>query len=523
MLVLITISCLGTLRSQNDIHGDIEKLEQFLSSLDNDYVDQIETRSIVEKGIRKMLEELDPHSVYLDPEAYARSNEPLKGKYKGIGVRFLMIDDTMTILDVVEGSGAELAGIKCGDQIIKVNEDTVSGRKKSASSISSSIKDQDDKSIDVTLIRKHPKRLIDSFLIMKSELPINSVAAYFMIEPRVGYIKLERFSSNSLNEFRTALDALKKERAKTLVIDLRGNGGGYLNVAIKIVDEFLEDRRMIVYTEGEHQNKREVFATSGGRYTNGELYVLIDANSASASEIFAGAIQDWDRGLIIGRRSYGKGLVQRTVEFKDGSAMRLTISRYYTPTGRSIQRSYENGSEAYRLALKSRKQTGELFSADSIDVIDSLIFYTPNHRKVYGGGGIQPDVFVPIDTSLNNAVISQIRRRALFQGFALEMKNKKEEMLRAQFSDVAAFLDGYALLDEDIFWLKEYLEAKEIEATLEELNEHREAIEEQMSIALSRYVFGHQAFYQALAYYDKDVAAARKEIEQGTFRQLGLK
>lgn len=510
------------IQAQNNVAEDVEKLEKFLRSLDGDYVDPVATNALVEVGIKRMLEELDPHSVYLDPEAYARSNEPLQGKFKGIGIRFIMVDDTMTILDVTPGGAAELAGMRPGDQVIAVNEDTIAGRSLRSSEISQSLKEDEAEAIDMLVQRQYPETEQLALWLRKQDIEINSVPAYFMVDNRTGYIKMERFSSNTLKEFRTALDELNDNRLKHLILDLRGNGGGYLNVAIKVADEFLEDRRLIVYTEGEHQNRRELFATSGGRYTDGELYVLVDANSASASEILAGAIQDWDRGLVIGRRSYGKGLVQRTIEFSDGSAMRMTISRYYTPTGRSIQRSYDKGVDAYRQELRMRAANGELFSEDSIHVIDSLVYYTPKKRKVFGGGGITPDVFIPLDTSLSDDHLYDLKSRALIKGFAFQVYGKEKEKLLADYPSIEQFLDGFSFQDQHRAF-EQYVERRGLSLEEDFITTYNDMLERTIKCYLTRFLHGYSAYHQALAYYDADVNAAKEQIARGTVKELGLK
>ena len=522
-LFLISLGSLDTI-AQNDLNSDIDKLEKFVKSLDQNYVDQVETKPIIEAGIKRMLEELDPHSVYFTKEAYNRANEPLKGKYKGIGVRFLMIEDTMTILDVIAGGAAYNAGIRVGDKIISLNMDTIAGRSINSSSVVRKIKEDNSAVTQMEFIRRNS--IGDSFNsieLTKSEVEISSVPSYFMMDNKTGYIKLERFSSSSLSDVREGIDFIKKNKAKNLVLDLRGNGGGYLNVAIKIVDEFLEDRKLIVYTEGEHQTKRETFATSGGRFIQGDLYVLIDDNSASASEIFAGAIQDWDRGLIVGRRSYGKGLVQRTIEFNDGSAMRLTISRYYTPTGRSIQRPYEEGVNAYKQDLRNRRVSGELYSADSIHINDSLIYCTPKNRKVYGGGGIIPDVFVPLDTSKIDDFLRSIQRNALIEGFALKMYDKTSENIKREFSDVSVFLDEYKFDESHTEAFRAYADRRGFSTEDETFEVNLPYINERVKIDLSRFVYGYRSYYEALAYFDPDVNAVREEIERGTYKELGLR
>ncbi len=513
----------ASVRAQNEIEKDIEKLEKFLKNLDQNYVDEVETKAIVEEGMRRMLEELDPHSVYLDKDAYDRANEPLKGKFKGIGVRFLMINDTMTILELIPGGAAEKSGIMMGDQVIAIAGDTVSGSDISFRNVSRKIKAAESDEMEFDIVRNHPDRRAITLIIERSEVEVSSVPASFMIDNRTGYIKLERFSASSLSDFRDGLDELKKEKVRNLILDLRGNGGGYLNVAIKIADEFLEDRKLIVYTQGLHQDKRETFANSGGRYTDGALYLLIDANSASASEILAGAIQDLDRGLIIGRRSYGKGLVQRTVEFSDGSAMRLTISRYYTPTGRSIQRPYEQGVDVYREEIRQRNRSGELLSADSIQLADSLIYFTPSKRKVYGGGGIVPDRFVPQDTTHYPELIVAMRRSGLFDGFALQMALKEGDHIREASSNVVAFIQDFHLGAEQLKSMEHFITKRGIEVEEGDIEANVGMVERFIKIPLARYVYGREAYYQALAAYDDDVLSALTAINEGTVKELGLR
>lgn len=523
VILMLLMSSLNPIQAQNDLSSDVDKLEKFLKSLDGDYVDEVETKKLVEIGIRSMLEQLDPHSVYLDAEAYKDSNEPLQGKFHGVGIRFIMVNDTMTILDVTPGGTAEMVGLRPGDQIVKVFEDTVAGKKLSTSQISERLKNDKQEVLDVFVKRKFP--LAESFplRLRKDDIEIKSVPAHFLLENKVGYLKLDRFSANSLEEFRNALNELQGQRMKSLILDLRGNGGGYLNVAIKIADEFLEDRKLIVYTEGLHQNKKDVFATSGGNYTDGELYVLIDANSASASEILAGAIQDWDRGLIIGRRSYGKGLVQRTVEFSDGSAVRLTISRYYTPAGRSIQRSYENGVDAYRSEIRERYISGELFEEKAIQLADSQIFYTANNRKVYGGGGIIPDVFIPLDTTLNTDVIDQFEQRELLRGFALDYAGLHANNLLTKHKNVEAFVRDFAFQPADWSSLSRYMGVRGVEIEASTIEGEEERLERLLKPAIARSLYGYESYFWALSQYDTDIKAALQEIDRGTFKELGLK
>lgn len=515
------LTSLLSVRAQNDLVKDLDKLELFLKSVDGRYVDSVATSNLVERGMRSMLEELDPHSVYMNARQYKAATEPLAGKYEGIGIRYQVVEDTMTVLDVIPGSPADKYRLKTGDRIIAIGDDTLAGKGISSSKMARTLKEEDNTELPLALLRGNERALVEQVL-PRAKVQVSSVPTHFVMDNKTGYIRLTRFSSTSLSDFRSALDALNAQRVDNLVLDLRGNSGGYLNVAIKIVDEFLDDRKLIVYTEGLHQTRKETMATSGGRFVDGNVVVLIDEHSASASEIVAGAIQDWDRGLIVGRRSYGKGLVQRTVEFDDGSAMRLTISRYYTPTGRSIQKPYDDGVDAYRSDLRSRARHGELYSADSIYYNDSLIYYTPGKRKVYGGGGIIPDVFVPADSNTRTDFCSKALRAGLFYGFTIQYTEDHGKAIRSDFKDVNAFADRFkvdqALLDA----FRNYAARREIETDDAEFVQSQEELEERIKINIARFVYGYESYYYVSALYDEGIAKALEEIANGSFKELGL-
>ncbi|GAB5538854.1 MAG: S41 family peptidase [Salibacteraceae bacterium] len=519
---LLSILCLAVSTisfAQNDLNADIKKLNLFLKSLDERYVDSLETAPLVEKGIKTMLEELDPHSVYFNPEQYKRATEPLAGKFKGIGIRYRVIDDTLTIVEVLEDSPAEKGQLRIGDQLIAIGTDTLSGKAISSKKMSTIIKAE--RNTDQPfLVNRFGETL--SPVLGRSNVSVASVPTYYMIDKEVAYLKLNRFSSTSVSEVKTALDELNKSGMKKLIFDLRGNSGGYLNAAIKIVDEFLEDRRLIVYTEGTHQSKRETYANSGGRFTQGDLVVLIDERSASASEIVAGAIQDWDRGLIVGRRSYGKGLVQRTIEYDDGSAMRLTISRYYTPTGRSIQKPYDDGLKAYKSDLKQRRLSGELLSSDSIKVNDSLVYFTPNKRKVYGGGGIIPDVFIAADTTQKNEFISALRKKGMHYLFALRYQHQNENDLREKYPTVYEYTENFSLQREDLQKLRSLVEHRGDTVSDEAFESSISIIQPQIEGLIARYVYGYQEHFQRLSKNDKAIQKAIAVLHDDTFGELGL-
>ncbi|MEZ4722034.1 MAG: S41 family peptidase [Flavobacteriales bacterium] len=521
LILVICLAYVSTTRAQNDLSADSKKLEIFLKNLDGLYVDSLETRALVEVGIRAMLEELDPHSIYMNEEQFTAANEPLAGKFNGIGIRYHLIDDTLTVLEVFEDSPAEKGKLRAGDQLIAIGKDILSGRGLSANEMSVFIKDEQKANQPFTVWRNHGREKLYTKLD-RAEVKVSSVPAYFMFDKHTGYIRLDKFSSTSLNDFRSALDALNEQGMDNLIFDLRGNSGGYLNVAIKIVDEFLDDRKLIVYTEGLHHSKRETYATSGGRFLSGDLVVLIDERSASASEIVAGAIQDWDRGLIVGRRSFGKGLVQRTIEFDDGSAMRLTISRYYTPSGRSIQKPYDDGVSAYKRDLSIRMEHGEFYSADSIKLSESLVYYTPAKRKVYGGGGIMPDVFVPADSIFPNGFVADMVGRGLDYLVALQLVERHRDQIMTTYPNSTEFNDSYRLAGQHLLEVKRLLRLRGIEFTDDEFAAQLSEMEKTIKPVVARFAYGLNDFYMVNAHYDTSVGRALENVANNTFKELGL-
>jgi carboxyl-terminal processing protease len=518
----LLIASYASAQSQNDISSDLEKLEIFLSSLNAKYVDSVNTYDLVESAIKNVLRDLDPHSIYLNKEVYQSTTEQLNGRFNGLGIRYQMVDDTMTILEVYKGSGAEKAGIRMGDQMIAAGNDTLSGLGQSSRELSEILEANALLNEGITIWRKSGKEQ-DIVYVDRLSISVSSVPAAFMIDQEIGYIKLSKFTDKSFDDVKSALEKLKKAKVEKLIFDIRGNSGGYLTRAIKIADEFLEDRRLIVYTQGVHQSKRETFATSGGRFTEGDLVILIDEHSASASEIFAGAIQDWDRGLIIGRRSYGKGLVQRPIEFGDGSAMRMTISRYYTPTGRSIQQPYSEGYDAYRNAHKHRRQSGELLDQDSIQIADSLVYFTPKNRKVYGGGGIIPDLFVSEDTSKYTAAVSQLLRQGLSYGFVLKIVAIRGDEIAKGFKDANDYVLNFQVDAGLYVYFQNYIANRvDFEIDWNDLNTELQ-IKRHLKTLIARFAFDMQAYYRAQLEFDVDVLAAREALEKDKLQELGLK
>ncbi|WP_422082573.1 S41 family peptidase [Ulvibacterium sp.] len=382
-----------------------DKLNRLIDYIDYEYVDEINTDSIVDVTVNNILEKLDPHSVYIPKQEMSKVSENMKGDFVGIGVNFYSYRDTISVIRTIEKGPSFLKGIKAGDRILMADDDTLYGRNLPSDRIVEKLRGEKGTSVQLKVYRKAEERMF-TVNVKRDIVPIKSVQAYYMLTPDMGYIKINRFAESTFKEFKAALGDLSLQGAKKLTLDLRDNPGGYLGIAEQMADEFLEDGKLILFTKNKKGKIDRIYATDNGSFEDKPVFVLINERSASASEIIAGALQDNDIGTIVGRRSFGKGLVQREMELGDGSAVRLTVSRYYTPTGRSIQKTYKNGTKDYYKKFTERYHNGELVSVDSIKVADSLRFTTPNGKVVYGGGGIIPDVFVPIGTNEEEAVES---------------------------------------------------------------------------------------------------------------------
>ena len=412
LLPLLILSVFAaSMSAQRGNNIDARKLQLALYAISNLYVDSTSETKLVEDAIVGMLEKLDPHSTYTDPEETKEMTEPLQGNFDGIGIQFNMLTDTLYVIQVIPGGPSEKVGLMAGDRIIMVDDTLIAGVKMKNTDVMKRLRGPKNTEVRVKVLRGGVPDLIE-FKITRGKIPVYSLDAAYMADKTTGYIKLNRFAASSADEFREALEKLKKQGMKNLILDLQGNGGGYLNIAIDLADEFLGKDKLIVYTEGNKQPREEAKSSARGGFEEGRLVVLVDETSASASEIVTGAIQDWDRGVVVGRRTFGKGLVQRPIDLPDGSMIRLTIARYYTPSGRCIQKPYdktanpdgtlsgENNLEKYNQELIDRFNHGELMHADSIHFPDSLKYQTKKlARTVYGGGGIMPDFFVPIDTT----------------------------------------------------------------------------------------------------------------------------
>ncbi len=396
-----------------------DKLNLLIDYIDYEYVDDVDTDSIVDVTVNNILGKLDPHSVYIPRSEMQEISENMKGDFGGIGISFYMFRDTITVIRTIKNGPSYISGLKPGDRILMANRDTLFGKRIANDTVVSKLKGKIGTKVDLKVYRKTENRFMD-VTVTRNKIPIKSVEAYYMLTKDLGYIKINRFAESTFNEFKDALRKIKLRGAEKLVLDLRDNPGGYLGIAEKLADEFLQKDKLILFTKNKTGRIKKAFATDKGDFEDKPVYVLINERSASASEIIAGALQDNDIGTIVGRRSFGKGLVQREMDLGDGSAVRLTVSRYYTPTGRSIQKSYENGNRDYYQTFMERYSSGEMVSVDSIKVADSLRFVTPKGKVVYGGGGIIPDVFVPIGTNEEEAIESMDDTYQFFSRFIFE-------------------------------------------------------------------------------------------------------
>ena len=479
------------------------KIKRLIDYIQRDYVDSVNTDNLLDGAITQILGKLDPHSVYIPKENLQQVTENMQGNFVGIGVQFRMIKDSITVIQPIKGGPSIKAGIKAGDRILMANTDTLHGKKLTSNRVPKFLKGEPNTNVDLQVYRKSNDSLF-TVTLKRGKVAIKSVDVSYMVNDSVGYIKLERFARTSYREFKSALTKLQDKGMTDLVLDLRGNGGGYIDIANKIVDEFLEDGKLIVFTKDNKGNVDESFSTNKGNFEKGGLYVLIDQNSASASEIVAGALQDNDRGTTIGRRSFGKGLVQEEKGLGDGSAIRLTIARYYTPTGRSIQKPYEKGKgRNYSRDINNRIKSGELLNKDSIKVVDSLKFITPKGKIVYGGGGIVPDVFVAVDTTsyLNNFYFNTI------QNFAFDLvDNNRKKFAKMSIDNFITSYDINKAYDTYIESLNTTLKdaRRNLRGRITPTKEKTKKIVKQyLKATIASQIYGDEGFYRIIQSDDK--------------------
>ena len=469
------------------------KLDELLDYVLREYVDTLNRDSLTDVTIETLLGNLDPHSAYIPASDLQATNEPLNGNFEGIGVEFNLLRDTIYVVTAIPGGPSEKAGLKSGDKIIFVDGKKVAGIKITNEMVFKYLKGKGGTIVKIGVLRYGTSK-IEYFKITRGRIPIYSVDAAYMMDSITGFIKISRFASTTYQEFDNALSKLEKQGMKQLILDLRGNPGGFLDAAIDISDEFLPKGKMIVYTQGKNKPRQNSISSEKGRFEKQKLAILIDENSASASEIVAGAVQDNDRGVIIGRRSFGKGLVQEQTEFKDGSAIRLTIARYFTPSGRCIQKPYENGRiEDYYQDEMERYDTGELVNADSVKLNKKLKYTTPAGKVVYGGGGIMPDYFIPIDTTKVSRYISELLYKNLINDFALEYVNKNRTQLK--YTSAKEFNQQFKVNTPLINELKSYANKNNIKSSASDLGKGLDLLSTHLKAYIAKDIFNQEAWF----------------------------
>ena len=485
------------------------KLDNIINFIADEYVDDVPVNELIEKTIPKLLTDLDPHSQYIPAKEFEQVNEPLEGNFSGIGIQFNMLQDTLVVIQTVANGPSQKAGILAGDRIVSVDTEKVAGVNMPSDSIVRRLRGPRGSSVTVSIMRRGENELIN-FNLIRDNIPLYSVDVDYMIDKEIGYIKLNKFSATTEEEFVMAVERLAGQGMKKLILDLRENGGGYMNSAVFIADQFLSGDELIVYTEGNARVKEEYRSQPGGLCTELEVEILIDEYSASASEILAGAIQDNDRGIIIGRRSFGKGLVQEQRQFSDKSAVRLTVARYYTPTGRSIQKPYTSDIDEYYSEPVSRFTNGELEVADSNKFADSLRFATPGGRIVYGGGGIMPDVFVPIDTVGVSDYFIEVRNRGLIYSFSLNYSDEHRNELSALSTpeEFVSFLKKQNVLQKFI----SFAASEGVKGSAGDIRTSQRLLEVQICAYIARNFIDNRGFYPVIREIDKTILVAIEEF-----------
>lgn len=486
------------------------KLAIVMDKVSRYYVDSINNEEVAEDAIEYLLHELDPHSSYLSKDEMDEMSEQMEGEFEGIGVSFNVLDDTIYIIRAISGGPSERVGIQAGDRIIKVDGETVAGISISNKGVQSRLKGAKGTMVNVSVLRRGVPNLLE-FTITRDKIPVYSIDASYMVNKSIGYIKLARFSHTTIEEFESAMETLQGQGMEELILDLSGNGGGWLPVAVDLTDHFLSESKEIVSTKGNNTPDRKYRARKTGLFEEGNLVIMIDGSSASASEILSGAVQDWDRGVIVGRRSFGKGLVQQPIPLGDGSMIRLTVARYYTPTGRLIQRPYEDGFEEYSMDIINRYNNGELSSEDSIVFPDDQRYQTLElQRTVYGGGGIMPDYFVPMDTTSYSDYYRELIRRGIFNRFILQIVDENRDEYLESYPDFQSFNKKFQPGPEQIDALIAFAEGEELPFSQEEWDISGEQIKLLMKGYMARDLWDMSRFYEV---YNSSNEVFHKAVE----------
>jgi carboxyl-terminal processing protease len=508
---------------QGGSNSGVKKFDFMMNLIKYQYVDSVNESKLVEKAIVETLKELDPHSMYISKKDVQKANEALVGNFEGIGVQFEILKDTITVVHPIPGGPSDKLGIMSGDKIIVIDGENVAGKKISNQFVFDRLRGKRGTRVNVSIYRKGKKDLID-YTIIRDKIPINSIDAAYIIAPGVGYINLNRFSGTSMQEFFTAVNELMNQGMKDVILDLRNNSGGYLNVAIELSDAFLPGKQLIVYTEGMRSPREDYYSNDKPNFLDGKLVVMINENSASASEIVSGAMQDLDRGIIVGRRSFGKGLVQRPFQLPDSSEIRLTTARYHTPSGRCIQKPYTEGVDKYYEDFSNRIKHGELEHPDSIKFPDSLKFYTlKHHRLVYGGGGIMPDIFIPWDSSQISDYYMDLRRKNVIGTFVSDYVDRNRASLQANYPDFSTFDKKFVI--DDAF-MNTFFEAADKEGVKKDEKGYatsEKLIRNQLKALIAQKLWDTVAFYEVINQWDDEVLKALNVIQDNAlFKRLKI-
>lgn len=500
--------------SAQDIQSQAIKFGKVLRLVDAFYVDTASVNKLTENAIVDLLGKLDPHSVYISKDEVEEMNQPLEGNFEGIGISFSIFKDTLIVMTTIPGGPSEKVGLRPGDRIIRVNAKNIASTGIKTQDVFSLLRGPKGTAVNLHVIRLGEAAPLD-FTIIRDKIPIYSLDAAFLLNKETAFIKLNRFSATTIEEYTSAMQKLEKTaKIKNLVLDLRGNGGGYLGAAYELANQFLEANKLIVYTEGIHSPRKDYLSTTNGDFLKGNLILLIDEGTASASEIVSGAIQDWDRGVLIGRRTFGKGLVQQPFALNDGSMIRLTTAHYYTPAGRNIQKPYKNNLENYRKDYLNRYERGELFNKDSIMMADSLMTTTlVSKRKVFGGGGIVPDIFVPIDTTVHYTYFNTLVRKNIFSPFVVGYIDQHRKDLLSEYPDFSAFKNNFLVssaLLEELAGLGEKSGVKKDEQSLKILHD---VICRQIKALIARDLYESGDYFRIMVEEDKEVKKAIELLE----------
>jgi len=511
LLAIVLAIPFGKASAQETVQENQLKFARLLRLVDGYYVDSANVEQLTEDAIVHLLSELDPHSTYISKEEVAKMNEGLKGNFEGIGISFNIYKDTLLVTTTISGGPSEKVGLRAGDRIVEVDGKNVAGIGLKNSDVFDLLRGKKGTEVNLKIVRKTSPAPLD-FKVIRDKIPIFSLDASYMLDESTGYIKLNKFSATTNDEFEEAIKELKTQNLQNLVLDLRGNGGGYLNAAVAISDQFLNDDHLIVYTNGRNDPKRDYDATNNGYFEKGNLVILTDEGTASASEIVSGAVQDWDRGLIIGRRSFGKGLVQKPFFLTDGSMVRLTTAHYYTPSGRCIQKPYDDGVGEYKKDYFNRMSNGEMFSADSIHFDDDLKHKTlVNGRNVYGGGGIMPDIFVPLDTSHHYSYLNKLRGKNVTYNFVLDFVDQNRESIHQEYSDFEAFNENFKITDDVVAEVVERGVKEGVEKDEESLEFVKESLRKELKAYIARDLFSRNDMFKVLN-GDDDVISKALEV-----------